>query len=258
MRRVVRIGMGIAALVIMLANVGCVGSAAKEVNQGAKPGTGFVIRPVPGSQRNYGVFVPHGYDGRKTYPVIVFLHGKFESGSNPAKAFGVGLGPVIAKNPAGFEYIVVVPQTRDDWGPETEDLANAYKALTDVKTTYKVDTSRIILTGLSVGGYGVWAMAEKHPDDFAALIPLCGYDKLDAVPKIKHIPTWMFHNTMDPFVSVGDSRAMESALKKAGATVQLTTYSALGHDVWVKAYNEPKLWEWIAQQRKSVRTAGAQ
>lgn len=249
--------MGLGLGLLALGSIGCVGSAAKKVNETAHPGRGFVLRTVPGTDRSYGVYIPNSYDGTRAYPVILFLHGGFEGGSNPAKAFGVGLGPVIAERMNQFEYIVVVPQSRGDWGAQTQDLANAYKALEDVKSTYRTDPSRVILTGLSFGGYGVWALAEKHPHVFAALVPLCGFDKVDAVPSIRHHPIWMFHNTMDPIVFCGESREMEAALKKAGANVRLTTYSAFGHDVWERAYRETELWTWIGQQRLPSGMAGA-
>jgi predicted peptidase len=226
-----------------------------NASKGAPAGTGFVVKNLGGSEsgRKYGVFVPHNYDGTRPYPVILFLHGAFEGGGNPSKAFSVGLGPVISEQASTFDFIAIFPQTRGNWGENTKDLADAYQALQEVKRDYRVDGSRVILTGLSIGGYGVWALAEKHPGEFAALVPMCGYDKLDAVPEVRGIPTWIFHNNMDPFVSVGDSRAMERELKKQGADVRLTVYTAFGHDVWVRAYREDALWQWMRQQRRTDR-----
>lgn len=261
----VRSLVGVCVLVCLsLGLVGCGGSSGtvKKANAGAKLGeTGFVIKTLEGGavkDRKFGVFVPYGYDGSKAYPVILFLHGAFEGGGNPEVAFSVGLGAEIAARAKTFDYIAIFPQTRGgNWGAESTDLADAYRALQQVKRQYKVDNDRVILTGLSIGGYGVWALAEEHPDEFAALVPMCGYSKPDAVPAIKHIPTWAFHNNMDPFVMVGASTGMIDRMKKAGAKdARITTYVAMGHDVWVRAYREETLWAWLAQQRRT-RGAGA-
>ncbi|MFN4243167.1 MAG: prolyl oligopeptidase family serine peptidase [Tepidisphaerales bacterium] len=242
-------------------SAGCAGggAAVAQLNAQSPQGTGFVIRTL-GNQpdgRRYGVFIPRSYDGTREYPVILFLHGAFEGGTDPRRAFSVGLGPVIQEKAATFNYIAIFPQTRGNWGEDTRDLADAFRALQEVKQAYRVDRSRVILTGLSIGGYGVWAMAEQHPQVFAALVPMCGYDRPEAVPAIKHIPTWIFHNSFDPFVSVGDSKVMEKLLREAGGNVRLTTYPAFGHDVWVRAYREPALWEWLGQQRRLDRVTAA-
>jgi predicted peptidase len=248
-----------AVVIVGLVATGCSGSGTiKQANAGARAGTGFVVRELPGENRKYGVFVPHGYDGTKAYPVILFLHGAFEGGDNPGVAFSVGLGDAIADKAANFDYIAVFPQTRSgNWKESNEDLGDAYKALQDVKKNYRVDNDRVVLSGLSIGGYGVWALAKQYPNEFAALVPMCGYDKLDAVPAVKGIPTWVFHNTMDPFVGVGDSKVMVEAINKAGGNAKLTTYGAVGHDVWKRAYREPELWRWLAQQRRSGASASA-
>jgi predicted peptidase len=233
---------------------GCAGDAVGKANKSARTGTGFVVKELAatksGKPRKYGVFVPLAYDGTKQYPVILFLHGLFEGGDNPEKAFDVGIGPAIAERAGNFEYIVVIPQTHGDWKENSADLADAYTALQEVKQQYNVDPNRIILSGLSIGGYGVWALAQQHPGEFAALVPMCGYDKPDAVPAIKHIPTFVFHNSMDPFVSVGDSRSMVKAIQAAGGSAKLKEYGAIGHDCWDRAYREDELWKWMADQRK--------
>lgn len=243
---------GCAALVALagLAAAGGCANAVAKANAGARPGTGFAIRTLPENQRKYGVFVPHSYDPTKAYPTILFLHGGFENGSNPEAAFNVGIGPVIAEHASEFGYIVVFPQARSSWRGGDVELNDAYAALQEVRRYYRVDESRIVLTGLSWGGYGVWALAQKHPTEFAALVPMCGNDKLDAVPLVKDIPTWCFHNELDPFISCGDSKCMVAAINKAGGHAQLTTYVALGHDVWVRAYKDEALWKWMAQQHR--------
>lgn len=243
--------MSVGILTTMAFSTGC-SNAVSKANASAPKGTGFVVSNLPTNQRKYGVFVPYNYDPNKAYPTILFLHGGFENGSNPETAFNVGLGPEIADHAKEFGYIVIFPQARDSWRSGDVELNDAYAALQETRRHYRVDDSRVILTGLSWGGYGVWALAEKHPTDFAALVPMCGNDKLDAVPAIKGIPIWAFHNTMDPFISCGDSRVMVDAVNKAGGQAKLTTYTALGHDVWVRAYRDLDLWKWMGQQHRAA------
>lgn len=236
-------------LVPLLLLSGCSTWSTLEYNQGVAPGRGFVTRTDPVSGRQYMVFVPHNYSPSKQYMTVLFLHGLFEGGNNPEKAVLVGLGPSVAERSRTLECIVVFPQARNNWRNE-EDQRHAVAILQDVRRNYSVDNDRIVLTGLSDGGYGVWAVASLYPDQFAALVPMCGYDKLDAVPRIRHLPTWIFHNTGDPFVSVGDSRAMRDALQKAGGRVSLTEFGTMGHNCWTRAYKMNELWAWMGQQRR--------
>jgi predicted peptidase len=221
-----------------------------RANEGAKAGTGFQIHQLANG-RKYGVFVPHSYSPSKWYPTILFLHGGFENGSDPDKAFNVGIGPVIADKAETFEYIVIFPQARSSWRDGPTETNDAYAALQETRKKYRVDDARVTLTGLSWGGYGVWALAQEHPTEFCALVPMCGNEKTDAVPAVKRIPTWCFHNNLDPFVSAGDSKNMVNLINEAGGQAKITTYGAIGHDVWVRAYKEPELWAWIGKQRKA-------
>ena len=239
----------LACLCITLALFTGCSNAVGRANDGAPSGTGFLVKKLP-NERRYGVFVPRNYDPGKPYPVILFLHGGFENGSDPDKAFSVGLGPVVADRAANFEYIAIFPQARGSWRDDHE-TDDAYTALQEVRRSYRVDNSRVILTGLSWGGYGVWTLAEQHPSEFAAIVPMCANEKPDAVPAIRGIPTWCFHNALDPFVSCGDSKNMVNLINEAGGKAKITTYGAFGHDVWVRAYKEPELWTWLAQQRKA-------
>ena len=94
----------------------------KAFNAGAPAGTGFEYRDLPGSDRKYGVFIPHDYDGTRAYPAVVFLHGLFENGSDPKSSMLVGLGPVVAERKLAAGYIIVFPQARSDWRSKDELL----------------------------------------------------------------------------------------------------------------------------------------
>ena len=118
--------------------------------------------------------------------------------------------------------------------------------------TYKVDPKRIALTGLSMGGAGTWSIATMFPDKFSAIVPICGRGKPENVETIKGLPTWIIVGDEDGVATVQNARSMAQSLRDAGANPRQTEYRAVGHNSWDRAYNDPKLIEWlIAQARKS-------
>jgi pimeloyl-ACP methyl ester carboxylesterase len=197
----------------------------------------------------YFVTTPKDYspNSGKTYPTILFLHGAGERGANLEAVKRVGLPPAAAADP-NFPFILIAPQCPEDqfWNPTMlEDL------LDQVKAKYRIDPNRLYLTGLSMGGYGSWALAAEHPDLFAAVAPICGaYDPQDAL-QLKNTPIWAFHGESDPIVPLEGSVNMIDALKKVGAPeAKLTTYPGVGHDSWVRAYATKDLYQWFLDHVK--------
>jgi predicted peptidase len=221
----------------------------------AKEETGFldrVFKDAGGAESKYVVFVPHDYKGDKAYPLILFLHGAGESGTDGQKQVKVGLGPAIKKREKSFEFIALFPQApkarRGAWSADSEDGKRAMAILEQVEKDYKVDPKRIYLTGLSMGGYGTWSFAVKYPDKWAAIVPICGGGDPKEAAKIKHIPCWCFHGDADKAVKVSQSRDMVEALKAAGGTPRYTEYPGVGHNSWDKAYGTPELYDWLLKQ----------
>ena len=217
------------------------------------------------SQRNkalslgYLLYLPKDYNAQDTarkWPLMLFLHGAGERGTNVAKVAAHG-PPKLAKNKQDLPFIVVSPQcpTGRRWDNET-----LLALLDDVIAHHRVDTGRVYLTGLSMGGYGTWSLGLAHPDRFAAIAPICGGGNLILAllpdPKqqaaLKTLPIWAFHGGKDNVVPPTESERMIAAAKKAGCTdVQLTIYPNAGHDSWTESYNNPKLFEWfLAHERK--------
>ncbi|HEY7424160.1 MAG TPA: prolyl oligopeptidase family serine peptidase [Gemmataceae bacterium] len=197
---------------------------------------------------NYLLYLPEGYgEGEKVWPLVLFLHGAGESGDNLEKVKIHGPPKMIAAGKS-FPCIVVSPQSPSrGWKPEG---LNAL--LDDVVAKYKVDKDRICVTGLSMGGFGTWALAAAHPERFAALVPICGGGNPTDAAKLKDLPIWVFHGAKDRAVPPGRSEAMVKALKEAGAkNVQLTMYPDAGHDSWTATYNNPEMWEWLFKQKRS-------
>jgi len=221
----------------------------RDFTAGMPEGRGFVYRVNPESQRKYAVFIPHDYDPSQAYPTILFFHGMFEYGDDPDKVLRTGLGPVVAARAQTLEWIVIFPVcTSDRW--TDKDVHEALDTLQDVKRHYNVDRRRIIATGFSTGGYGVWTAGQFAAEEFAALVPISGWARLEAVPAVRGLPIWIYHNAVDPCIGAGDSAAMYAALKQAGAKVEYTPYASVGHDAWKTAYRAPEFWNWIGQQYK--------
>ena len=224
-----------------------------------KPKTGFIDKTFKnddGTESPYVVFVPHGYDGKKEYPTILFLHGAGETKNPNAKKDGkmpveVGIGPAIKKREKEFPFIVVVPRAEGfGWGADGKNAKRALAMLDEVQKAYKTDAKRQYLSGLSMGGMGTWSVAAAHPDRWAAIVPICGRGDTKTAEKMKDIPCWCFHGDADASVKVEGSREMIEALKKAGGKPKYTEYPGVGHNSWDKAYGTDELYTWLLEQRR--------
>jgi predicted peptidase len=198
----------------------------------------------------YLVSLPKGYDKEEKWPLVLFLHGAGERGDNLDRVKVHGPPKLIAKGKE-FPFICVSPQCPKNrwWNPmELEAL------LDHVEKKYKVDADRVYLTGLSMGGFGTFALANHAPKRFAAIAPVCGGgDPIHAL-QISSIPTWVFHGAKDRVVPEQRSKEMVDALKKRKADVQYTVYPEAGHDSWTATYDNPKFYEWmLKQKRKSAK-----
>lgn len=225
---------------------------------------------VGGLTLPYQLFVPRHAPGA-SLPVVLFLHGSGERGTDGEAQLRVGLAPVVRAQMESFPAIVVFPQAPRDavWAGLPARAAMA--ALDTVAGEWGADPRRVYLTGLSMGGFGTWQLALEHPDRFAALIPVCGgVEPLAQLPAIRvdgiphdaagphdyvaartaATPTWIFHGSADTAVPVAESRAMARALRALGAPVRYTEYAGVGHNSWDAAYGTPELWEWLFAQHR--------
>ena len=122
--------------------------------------------------------------------------------------------------------------------------------LDQVEKAYRVDKTRVYCTGVSMGGYASWAVAEAFPGRFAAVVPICGGGDPRDAARILDTPVWAFHGGKDPWVPVARSQEMVDALKALGADARLTIYPELQHDSWTTAYNDEALWAWLFKQQR--------
>src|SRR5262245_56660116 len=192
------------------------------------PKTGFVdknFKNADGTTSPYVVFVPKDYDGKKEYPIILFLHGSGETKGGKKMPVEVGIGTAIKKREKDFPFIVVIPQSeKRTWKADSDDTKRALAMLDEVAKEYKVDAKRQILSGLSMGGSGTWSIAAAHPDRWAAMVPSCGLGDPKDAEKTKAIPTWGFVADKDSERVVTGMKDMMDALKKAGAEPKYTVY----------------------------------
>jgi predicted peptidase len=240
--------------------------------------TGFLNRTVTvgAATYRYQVYVPANYDPAEKWPIVVYLHGNNANGNDGLNQTEGGLGSAIRRHPERCPFIVVFPQCARDafWvGPMVEQ---ALQALNQTVSEFNGDPQRLYLTGISMGGYGTWYTAIKHPGKFAAIVPICGGimppmklpvplsvlvgpdlaslvespDPHAAIAKVVgKTPTWIFHGAADTNVPVTDSRRMAAALKANGGNVRYTEYEDLGHEACEKPYADPELYSWLLTQR---------
>ena len=230
-------------------------TAHAETNQMAKH---FQFKKTLTVDLNYLLFLPKGYQAKaeKRWPLILFLHGSGERGTNVWKVATHGPPKNVAENP-DFPFMIVSPQC-----PEGEHWSNdkLLALLEEITRDYAVDTERIYLTGLSMGGYGAWNLGISYPEKFAAIAPICGGGELitvilssrDKAPALKSLGVWAFHGGKDPVVPVEESQRMVNALKKVGVKdVKLTIYPEVQHNSWTEAYKDPELYKWLLEHRRN-------
>lgn len=238
----------------------------------AKHETGFLDRTlsIDGTTYKYQVFIPDDWTPHQKWPMILFLHGSGERGEDGLDETDVGIGTAIRSDRGHFHAIVVMPQCRKGvWWTEPPMGDLAMSALHEATKEFHGDTNRTYLTGISMGGYGSWYLAQEYPHTFAAMVIICGgihppvatlkaHPELvkfsppdgmkayaEAAAKIGKVPVWVFHGTDDNIVPVVESQRMADAMKTIGAEVHYTEYPGVKHVAWDKAYDEPKLYPWL-------------
>lgn len=204
----------------------------------------------------YLLYLPDGYapDTDKRWPLILFLHGAGERGTDTEKI--ARLGPLgYAKKHPEFPFIVVSPQCplQEDWSPEVLDAL-----LDEILAEHRVDEDRVYLTGFSMGGWGTWELAMERTERFAAIAPLCGRVIPLLCGRLWKMPIWVFHGDKDDVVPFEHSREMVGYLRGMGNDkIEFTVYPGAGHDIWERSYDRPELYAWFLKHRLSDRSSKA-
>lgn len=198
-------------------------------------------------QMNYLCYFPDGFTSKtdQLYPLLVFLHGSGERGDSLDLV--KKNGPPSLADSLSFPAIIVSPQCPDEvWW----DVFVLDKFLDQLIRIYPIDTARIYLSGLSMGGFATWEWAARNPDRFAAIVPVCGSGNPHRAERLINIPIWAFHGAMDDVVPVEKSEEMVEAVNALGGNVKLTIYPEAGHDSWTETYNNPEMWKWLWEKHK--------
>jgi predicted peptidase len=215
----------------------------------------------------YRLLRPAGVEPGRKYPVLLFLHGAGERGSDNESQLKF-LPTWMAEEALRKKHpcFVIAPQCRDGrlWAEfdlddkkaaalavePTVDLAAAVAALDAVMKAEPVDPGRVYLTGLSMGGYGTWDLAARMPNRFAAILPICGGGDERTAAKLAALPIWCFHGDGDTVVPVERSRTMIEAVKAAGGSPKYSELKGVGHDSWTPAYRDPATLDWLFSQSR--------
>ena len=248
-------------------------AAARHSHREPPQETGFLNRRVEsnGISYRFQVYLPEDYrrDDGKLWPIILFLHGRGERGSEGMWQTQIGLPAEVRDHPERWPFVIVMPQCPlpAHW-TDPAMMAMALAALDRETAEFHGDPDRTYLTGLSLGGYGAWELARLYPHRWAAIAIAAGgvfwsyaperWQQAATLPAeyaraVGHTPIWLFHGSDDSVVPPRQSELLFDAVKSAGGRIRLWIYQGLPHDCWTRAYNEPELPRWLLSHSLDAR-----
>jgi predicted peptidase len=237
----------------------------------AEEPVGFESREYSGADGSsllYQFLVPPDYkqgDAGQRHPLLIFLHGAGERGNDnkaqlvhgrqfmEALARDHGCFVIAPQCPSGKKWVEV------NWSAPGHDLPDKpsepmgalLQVLHLVQQQFRIDSDRLYVMGLSMGGYGTWGMIQRNPEMFAAAVPICGGADNDKADCIKDIPIWCFHGGKDGVVPTVRSREIIEAIRDAGGKPKYTEFPGVGHNSWSPAFAEPELPGWLMAQKRT-------
>ncbi len=219
----------------------------------------------------YRLCLPLAYDPQKAYPIILFLHGAGERGADNESQLKLGIHHLFAQENHLIDgCVVIAPQCPEDakwvevaaWSdclysanaiPPSKPLQAAWELLQQTCRSYAIDTNRIYLTGISMGGYGTWALLARHPQEIAAAVLVCGGCDVSTAARIADIPIRTYHGLLDECVPPHGTQTMVKELRALGSDVLLTEYPDIAHGAWNAAYVDDALMPWLLAQNLANR-----
>ena len=230
----------------------------------------FVVDPVvddavwvPKSFRglSYRILMPIHFDPQTSYPLVVFLHGSGESGTDNQVQIRNGVEKFASsKYRSRFAAIVIAPQCPDDedsWGgyaydnKPTETQARVIQLTRALIGELPIDEDRVYLMGVSMGAIGTWDIIARYPHLFAAAIPVAGAGDPQNFSILLNFPIWAFHGELDENVDPEDDETMFSLIHSAGGLMKYTEYKGVGHNSWDQTFSNPKVIEWLFEQKRN-------
>lgn len=227
-----------------------------------------------GQELQYQILKPADYDSTKSYPVVLFLHGAGERGSDNFSQLKWGVSHFVEpKMREKYPAFIVAPQVPEEeyWAtlesirdistyvqPMAEEpskpMALTIEMLDKLQRDYAIDADRLYVTGISMGGFGTFDLIQRYPKKFAAAVPICGGGDTSRAFMLSELPIWVFHGTKDEVVDPKFSRAMVDAIRLAGGSPGYTEYPDEGHvGAWVQAYSNPHLYEWLFSKERGQK-----
>lgn len=218
-----------------------------------------------GTTVKYRWHAPEKVEEGKRYPLVLFLHGAGERGSDNTAQLKHGVKPLIdGAAQLGEPCYLIAPQCPSDlwWAPfnraamrldsaQPSPQLDAVVALLDeTLKKHPVDPARIYVTGISMGGFGTWHLLGRMPERIAAAVPICGGGDPAKAAAFKDVPIWAFHGDADPVVPVRTTQDMIEALQKAGGKPNVTFYPGVDHDSWTRTYADAEVIKWLFAQRR--------
>lgn len=191
-------------------------------------------------------YLPKDYaTSNKPYPLVIYLHGSSGRGSSLVSVKASGL-PRMAEDGQPFDFILIAPQCPSGKLWSSEDWAGPL--LKELEKKYRIDKSRIYLTGVSMGGGGTFDVAKRYPNTFAALAPMCAWaSDTHQICKLKNVPIWTFHGTEDHVVPIADTEQKVKALSDCQGNIKYSRLKGEGHGIHhvYDPKNEYRLLEWL-------------
>jgi poly(3-hydroxybutyrate) depolymerase len=225
------------------------GSALCEVANTGSTGTGMLFR----------LYLPPGYVAGGNYPLILFLHGSGENGSNNEAPLAAGGGTangalslINTANQSIQKALMVVPQTSAGTWDDDLRQTQVVAILDQVAAIYSVNVDRVYITGLSLGGFGTWNQVKRFPTRYAAAVPQSGAGDGNNIAAIRDLPIWFFHALNDGTVGESSSGVPVAALRAIGGNPIYTQYATGGHGIWPTAYASPLLFRWMMAQTRGA------
>lgn len=200
---------------------------------------------------NYLIYLPKDYNKQlKKYPLVIYLHGGSHKGDDLNKLKEYGL-PYLVDKGKNFDFILVSPQCPDGKYWSTD---NWFEPLYEkIISEYRIDTNKVYLTGVSMGGYGTYIVAMDYPDKFAAIVPLCGGCNDSDTTRIcylKNIPIWAFHGTDDNIIPISETERIVTTLKKCRGNLKFTKLEGEGHGIQYLYEKDDMIYEWMLRQSR--------
>ncbi len=204
---------------------------------------------------HYITYLPSDYanDFSEKFPLLIFLHGGSARGTDTIDLYSSGPFDQIYRG-RSFPFIVVAPQCPKHIRWSTENwFENFYS---DLREKYRIDTSRVYLTGASLGGSGTWYLATKYPDKFTAIAPMSGFTRhmdyiSENIENLGNTPIWAFHGESDNVVPVEETDYLINKLSEINHQIKYSREKDIGHSIHWLVYPGNEIYDWFLKNERS-------